>query len=296
MSQRTEERLRVIAGLREIADCFDHVLVDQWGVLHTGGPVLPAARACLGRLRAAGKTIAILSNSGRRAAANARRLTALGLPGSDYDFILTSGEAVWRGLAERVAPPYDRLGRRCFLVSRGGDRSIVEGLDLEIVPEIGPASFILLAGLDDDPADPAIWRPIFTAAAGHGVPLLCANPDLTMFAAGGLVPGAGAMAALYEALGGTVHYIGKPHRLVFDECLVRLGRPPGDRVLVVGDSLHHDIVGGSRAGLLTALVTGGVHAPDLAGATTPTALAEAVDRLAEDAGARPNWILPALTW
>src|SRR5690348_12241239 len=44
-----------IAGVREIADRFDHVLLDQWGVLHKGGSVFGAARDCVRRIRAAGK-------------------------------------------------------------------------------------------------------------------------------------------------------------------------------------------------------------------------------------------------
>ena len=66
-----------IAGLHAIADRFDHVLLDQWGTLHEGLAVFPAALDCVARLREAGKRILILSNSGKRASSNQRGLAAL---------------------------------------------------------------------------------------------------------------------------------------------------------------------------------------------------------------------------
>ena len=59
-----------IEGLRAIADRFDAVLVDQYGVLHDGRRAFPGAADCLRALRAAGKRIAVVSNSGKRAGPN----------------------------------------------------------------------------------------------------------------------------------------------------------------------------------------------------------------------------------
>jgi len=70
-----------ISGLRAIADRFDHVLLDQWGTLHEGKAIFPAARECVTRLREAGKRVLVLSNSGKRASrplmANAARSSGL---------------------------------------------------------------------------------------------------------------------------------------------------------------------------------------------------------------------------
>jgi HAD superfamily hydrolase (TIGR01459 family) len=282
-----------IAGLHEVADRFDSVLLDQWGALHDGRQVFPAARACVERLRAAGKRTLVLSNSGKRAADNIHRLEALGLPRAAYDALLTSGEAAWLGLRSRAEPPFNKLGRRCLLFTRGSDPAIVDGLDLEIVADVAAADFIFLAGIDDDRADPAFWRPLFAEAARRQLPMLCANPDLTMFAATGLVPAPGALGCLYESLGGQVHYIGKPHAPIFAAALRVLGEPPAERVLVVGDSLDHDILGGRRASMLTALIASGVHAAAL---TSATNLADSVQRLAPDTDHLPHWVMSEFTW
>jgi HAD superfamily hydrolase (TIGR01459 family) len=283
----------VIAGLREIAGEFDHVLTDQWGVLHKGRPVQPVVRDCVQRLRAAGKRVLILSNSGRRAEDNVRRLAALGLARSDYDALLTSGDVAWAGFRHRAAPPFDRLGRRCLLFTRGPDPFILEGLHLRPVTSVAEADFIFLAGIDEARADLESWRPLLADAARLGLPMLCANPDVVMFGAEGILPAPGAFARLFESLGGEVHYIGKPHAPIFAAALAALGQPPTSRVLVIGDSLDHDILGGNRAGMATALIASGVHEAALAAGDD---LAAAVRRLAADDAHRPRWVLRTLAW
>ena len=54
------------SGMAEVASRYDGFLVEQWGVLHDGTTPYPGAIACLERLRAVGKRVVLLSNSGRR--------------------------------------------------------------------------------------------------------------------------------------------------------------------------------------------------------------------------------------
>jgi len=282
----------IITGLQEIADRFDHVLLDQYGVLHHGKSVFVEARDCVAMLHEQGKTILVVSNSGKRSAYNLQRIAKAGLEPELYDGVLSSGEVAWEGLRDRNSVPFTQIGRRCFLISRDGDREVVDGLDLELV-DLEAADFILLAGLDDDQADASLWHERFAAAAARQVPMLCGNPDITMFAASGLAPGPGALAQSYEDLGGTVAYIGKPHRLIFEAALHRLGNPAPGRVLMIGDSLDHDILGGRGAGILTLLVTAGVHRAALVGASD---LAASLRRLAGSEARTPHWAIDRLVW
>ncbi|HET6157961.1 MAG TPA: TIGR01459 family HAD-type hydrolase [Dongiaceae bacterium] len=277
-----------IASLREIADRFDHVLLDQWGTLHEGKAVFSEARDCVRAVRAAGKKVLILSNSGRRSDDNEERLAGLGLSAKEHDGVLTSGEVVWHGLHDRISPPYDTLGRHALLIARGNALAMIEGLDFVAVTNPLRADFIWLAGLDDLSANPEDWREELEGFAARGLPMLCANPDLTMFTSRGLLPAPGALARLYAQLGGVVHYVGKPHAEIFAAALRKLGNPKPERVLVIGDSLDHDIEGGRRAGMLTALITSGVHAKALAGAT--------IGDLAGNAARMPHWAIPRLVW
>ncbi|TKV71835.1 TIGR01459 family HAD-type hydrolase [Bradyrhizobium elkanii] len=282
-----------IAGLHAIADRFDHVLLDQWGTLHEGLAVFPAALECVARLREAGKRILILSNSGKRAASNQRRLATLGLPADAYDGVLSSGEVTWRGLHAREQAPFAELGRACFLISRDDDRSIVDGTDLVVVANMREADFILLGGLDDNAAEPERWREGLATAAARQLPMLCANPDLVMFGVAGLIPAPGALAAFYHSLGGTVLFVGKPYPPMFAAARDQLGHPPPDRVLVIGDSLDHDIAGGRTAGMLTLLIGSGAHRATLAQASD---LPRAIKTVAGTPARMPHWTMDHLTW
>ncbi len=281
----------VITGLKEIADRFDHVLLDQYGVLHHGKSAFVEARDCVAALHQAGKTILVLSNSGKRSEYNQRRIAKSGIDPELHNGVLSSGEVAWQGLRDRKSVPFTQVGRRCFLISRDGDREVVGGLDLDLV-DLDAADFIMLAGLDDDQSDFA-WRDRLAGAAARKLMMFCANPDITMFGAAGLLPGPGALAQAYADLGGTVAYIGKPHRLIFDAALQQLGNPDPNRVLMIGDSLDHDILGGRGVGILTLLVTSGIHREALIGATD---LSASIRRLAGSEERTPHWAIDHLVW
>jgi HAD superfamily hydrolase (TIGR01459 family) len=284
---------KAIAGLCEIAGEFDVVLLDQWGALHEGQGVFPAAQECVSALHEAGKKTIVLSNSGKRAEDNATRLSALGLPANLYDGVLSSGEVAWRGLRDRHDDPFRALGRRCYLIARGNDRSIVSDLPLDIAGWVEDADFILLSGLDDAQADIALWQSVFTAASKLGLPMLCANPDLTMFGKDGLIPAPGALAARYAEMGGRVTYIGKPHAPIFTAALTQLGHPDPTRVVMIGDSLDHDIAGGRKAGIRTVLIASGVHRDTLIGKGD---LAQVTRVLAGADDNAPDWVIERLAW
>ena len=58
---------------------------------------------------------------------------------------------------------------------------------------------------------------------GITLPALCCNPDKLMLTPQGLMPAPGAIAALYEELGGTVSWIGKPYPAIYREAARRIG-------------------------------------------------------------------------
>ena len=282
-----------INDLRSITESFDHVLLDQWGTLHEGKSIYRNAYDCVVRLRESGKRVLVLSNSGRRAEPNLKRLAALGLPRETYDGVLSSGEVTWNGLLARAREPFANLGRSCFLITRDHDRSIVDGVDLRVVADISEADFILLGGLDEDVAEPAHWRARLSAAAARRLPMLCANPDLVMFGRSGLKPAPGALAAFYQSLGGAVQFVGKPHRAMFEAALECLGNPAPERVLVIGDSLDHDIAGGRAMGMLTLLISSGAHREALANAADQQ---HALRLMAGLQARMPHWTMKHLVW
>lgn len=256
------------AGLAELADRYDLFLVDQFGVLHDGSTAYPGAVEALGRLKAAGKTVILVSNSGKRAADNQVRLARLGFDPSSYDAFVSSGEVVWRLIADDQVPVPTTIPRplRCLLVNRRGDETTISGLGLDLADSAETADFVLLTGSDGDIRPLTDYRTALTPAAARRLPCLCANPDKVMILAEGTGYGAGAIADLYTALGGQVTWIGKPYTEIYRHALEEAGRfgckPDPSRVIGIGDSIEHDIAGAKHAGFAAALVTAGIHFDD----------------------------------
>jgi len=288
-------RSRFLEGVAALAPHFDGFLLDQWGVLHDGERALPGAREALERLVALGRPIVLLSNSGRRAAANRRRLAAMGLEPERMADIVTSGEAAWRFLKERPGPPWSELGRHCLLLTIEGDLGPVEGLDLVLVETVKAADFLFVSALDGRPAE--AYRPLAEEARARDLPMVCSNPDRHAPTPAGLQDTPGALAAIYASLGGRVLYVGKPYAPIYAICLRALGGLPRRAILAVGDSLEHDIAGARAQGLATCLVAAGIHAGELPVEGSPEALAEAVAALAARHGvAPPDFVLRRFSW
>lgn len=276
----------VISGLAEIADRYDAFLIDQFGVLRDGRRPYPGAAETLVRLKDQGKRIIILSNSGKRSAENDRRLVDLGFVAGSWDWFLTSGEVAWQILKKEGAQASGRP-RKCLLISRDGDLSPLNGLDLERTENGADADFVLLAASEGDLLPLSHYEALLAPAARRGVPCLCTNPDKVMLTKTGTAFGAGRIAELYEELGGTVRWIGKPFADIYDFALDFLGRPDPSRVCAIGDSIEHDIAGAANAGLGSVLVTTGIleHASD-----------EERQKLFAEHGATPDFILPKFLW
>ena len=284
------------SGLADLASRYRGFIIDQWGVLHDGARPYADALDCLMRLRESGKRIVLLSNSGNRTAVNHARLAEIGIDAALYDALVTSGEATWRALAERTDAFFAKLGRRCILWSRYGDRSIVDGLPLEVVERIEDAEFLLLAGVEND-ARLEHFGAQLEAAAERRLPMVCANPDIVAVqpdGAFGMAPGA--LAHHYEQLGGRVGYVGKPHRPIYEACLEALGEVSRAEVLTVGDSIAHDVAGGAAMELDTALIMSGIHGRLFDLDRGACANRAALEELAREYGVLPRWVLPRLAW
>jgi HAD superfamily hydrolase (TIGR01459 family) len=284
------------SGLADLASRYRSFIIDQWGVLHDGARPYAEAFDCLVRLREAGKQIVLLSNSGKRAAVNRARLAEIGLDEALYDGLVTSGEAAWQALAERREPFFAGLGSRCILWSRYGDRSIVDGLPLEAVARVEDADFLLLGGVEDD-ARLEDFNAALEGAAGRGLPMVCANPDIvTVLPDGSFGMAPGAVAHHYEQLGGRVGYVGKPYRPIYQACLEALGHPQHAEVLAIGDSMAHDVAGGAAIELDTALVMSGIHRRIFDVERGASANRAALQELAREYGVLPRWVLPRFRW
>lgn len=126
------------------------------------------------------------------------------------------------------------------------------------------------------------WEPVINAVVNFYIthpqaPLIVPNPDefypgekgRIQIAAGGV---ARFVVQVLKAYGLRLipHYLGKPYRSIFQLAQAILEKQHGDtipcrRILVVGDNLAADIVGGNKMGFRTALMMTGVTTPESLG-------------------------------
>ena len=243
-------------ALDEVLPRYDVFLLDQFGTLHDGTAPYPGVLRALRKLRTAGKRVVLLSNSGKRAGDNLQRLSRMGLPATLFDDAVTSGEAALALLAAgRIEAA--RGARRCLLLERDGDGRLLESVGLAAVPA-AEAELVVIAGSEGERRPLASYEEELAPLARAGVPALCLNPDKTMLTPRGPAFGAGRIAELYQRLGGSVSWIGKPYPAIYAATLESLGNPPRARVAGIGDSIEHDIAGANAAGCAAWLVRTGI--------------------------------------
>lgn len=272
-------------GVAALAERYGVFLLDQFGVLHDGQQPYPGAVEALSALKRAGKTVALISNSGKRAEPNERRLLTLGFEAGSWDHFVSSGEVAWRSFHNMAGSGALRAGTSCLLISRDGDRSAIEGLPLVLTERGDDAELVLIAASEGDRYDLDHYRKLLGPAAARKVSCFCTNPDRIMLTAVGPRFGAGEIADLYEQLGGSVTRVGKPYPAIYEAVLGLAGNPDRHDVVCIGDSVDHDIAGGNAAGVATALVLSGILADN-----------SDLDGLFDRLDARPDYILDAFHW
>ncbi len=161
--------------------------------------------------------------------------------------------------------------RRLFAITAalGDAESWAQDLPgIGLVANIAKADGHLLMGLPDDASGDAAIEPILAVALERNLPMFCSNPDKASPRQGGqLVRSPGAWAETFAQAGGNVFFYGKPHHAVFESLQRQMGIADPQRILMIGDSLEHDVAGAAAVGWKTLFIEGGLHAADLAGAS-----------------------------
>jgi HAD superfamily hydrolase (TIGR01459 family) len=282
--------MRLLSSIEAVADRYDAVLCDVWGVVHNGRAHYPAAAAALMRLRTRGKRVILITNVPKPRGPIPGQLDRIGFPRDAWDAIVTSGDAIRAELAARAPGPMHRIGP-------DSDRALWEGLGLAEAP-LSQARFVAISGLNRWEETPADYAHILRAAHERDLELLSANPDIVVRVGDDLVWCAGAIARDYAALGGRVVTAGKPHapiyQLAYRELEALAGAPiDKSRILAIGDGVSTDILGAQAQGLDSLFIASGMHGEAL---LTDGALDAAKVQAALKAdGAAATYVMPALT-
>jgi HAD superfamily hydrolase (TIGR01459 family) len=284
----------IIPGLGALADRFDALILDLWGVIHDGVEAYLGAREALVAIRAAGKRTLLLSNAPRRSDALVAQLDKMGIGRELYDFVLSSGEAVYLELKDRTDPFYAVLGRRLYHLGPDRDSNVYDRLDYRAVA-LDQADFILNTGPVELTETIADYQALLAEGVARGLPMVCANPDHVVIRQGARIMCAGELASRYAELGGTVSMRGKPDPAIYRQVSHILDAPK-DRILAVGDALHTDVRGAAGAGIGAIFVTQGIHAEELGIRPGDRPDAARLEALVASHGDRPLAALATLCW
>jgi HAD superfamily hydrolase (TIGR01459 family) len=241
--------------------------------------------------------VLLLSNAPRRSRTVVAQFPAKGIRPDLYDGVLTSGDAARDLLLAGAADMSRPFRGTCLFIGPDNDADVLDDTAIARTDRAEAADFVLAVGPFRRPDPVEAYTELLGEALARRLPLLCANPDLEVLRGPVREICAGAIAALYESMGGQAIYFGKPHAPIYAASLVQLGGPAPERVLAVGDSLRTDIAGAAAAGIDQMLITSGIHAEALGLAdrfADPNAAALA--RLCTRTGAAPTYAATALRW
>ncbi|MFV2003101.1 MAG: HAD-IIA family hydrolase [Paracoccaceae bacterium] len=270
---------QTVPDLAALSAHFDVFLLDAFGVLNVGETAIPGAPQRIRDLQNAGKTVMVISN----AAGYPKRLLLERYARLGYDIapasILTSREVILAALARRP------LAKAGMMASQIFAREELDHLNAEFLGEDATLydqvdEFLLFGSAEWTDQRQAL---LIASLRANPRPVLVGNPDIVAPRLDGLSREPGHFAHhLANETGTAPTFFGKPFANIFDMARSRLpANIDPDRVVMVGDTLHTDILGGRVAGFKTALITG---FGSLKGMDVPNAIAQS--------GIVPDFIMP----
>ena len=279
--------MRALSSILELyEEGYRGFLLDQFGVLHDGVTPYPGAVDAVRSLAEAGASLVLVSNSSQRAMNVWKRLEPMGFLPSYFVGVITSGELANEAFATRgegVGPlaGHKDVSRVIHFTWAERGKISLDGLNLECTTEAAEAEIVLASGVDamgtrDGPPTPRSLdelKEIARKCAERDLPIVIANPDYVTVAGAQdgkpLAEMPGAFMKVYESCGkkDRILCMGKPGTFMFERGVATLQAHNDaltlENIVMVGDSLHHDITGAKSANVHSVWVLNGIHADDI---------------------------------
>ena len=262
---------QMLTGFADIAENYDALIVDIWGVLHDGQAPFKGVDAALLNYREQGGKVLLLSNAPRPGASTIRGLEAIGNRRDGFDDILTSGDAI-RALMNDMG----REGKKICHIGPQKDADLITNLEVKFVDEDAADAILFSGPYDDTTETPDDYSDMLARFKARNLPLLCPNPDRTVQFGGRMIYCAGAVAEAYENIGGEVVWVGKPYPMVYARACAMLSDMTGledPRLLAIGDGPKTDMLGAEAAGIDALFIGGGLASASGADIENPEAIA-----------------------
>ena len=221
-------------------------LIDMDGVIYRGGHLIPGADRFINDLRSAEVPFRFLTNNSQRTRRDvATRLQRLGID-VEPEHVYTCAMATARYLAGQ------KPGGTAYVIGEGGMLTALHENGYSVVdrdPDYGVVGEGRTFSFEMAEAALNMVR--------GGARLVATNLDPNCPTPTGARPGCGALVALLEAASGVRAFsVGKPSPLMMRAARKELGLR-AEEIVVIGDTMETDVLGGVQMGCRTVLVLSG---------------------------------------
>lgn len=247
---------KLISSLLDVADEFDVLLLDGFGVLNVGPEAISGMPEVINELVTKGKQAFVLTNAATYPVA----INAVRYPNWGYN-ILPENVISSRNAVEHALPSHPLSARKKLwgvIGSANYDSSTLHARTVHLNEEnVDSVDGIIFLGAMDWDNDKHAW--LIESLAKRPRPVLVGNPDVCapLIEKFTVEPGTYSV-DIKEIDGVDIHFFGKPFQLCyalsFNKIISAVGNIDPSRVLMVGDTLHTDILGGNTFGMKTALM------------------------------------------
>tara|TARA_Y100000590_G_scaffold26597_1_gene29909 strand:+ start:372 stop:1190 length:819 start_codon:yes stop_codon:yes gene_type:complete len=271
-------RRKIIEGLSEVHTRYDTFFIDLWGVVHNGVQLYPQAIEVLKNINKLEKRFVLISNAPRPSKNVKNFLLKLKMEENLAINIFTSGEAALKSLQGNL------YGKNFFHLGPARDNSLFAGFEKN-KKELDSADFILCTGFLDGKEDLLDYHKSLLKNYTH-IKMICTNPDLIVHRGEKKEFCAGAIAKIFEELGGTVIYFGKPYPDIYNFCIQK-----NERILAIGDNIRTDIKGANNMKFDSLFIINGIHKNEFS-----NILPENYDKVLESYKTETTYYQKNLSW
>ena len=246
------ERSIQISNIGEVADQIDVFLLDAFGVLNVGDTVIAGAPERVAALQAAGKQVFVVTNGASLPPeVSLAKYKKFGFNFKQSD-VIASRDALSVGLMGRPEKLWGVMALKQSKLEDFPVPCVGLGLDPLIYDQV--EGFILLGSA---PWTEAHQDMMISSLKRNPRPVLVGNPDIVAPRETGLSLEPGWYAHdLAHRTGIKPEFFGKPCTNVYDLALAKIDPSiPRDRIAMVGDTLHTDVLGGAAIGVKSILIT-----------------------------------------
>ncbi|MEM5500362.1 HAD-IIA family hydrolase [Ahrensia kielensis] len=238
--------------LEAIVEPYDVIMLDAYGILNVGEVAIEGAASRIASLRECGKKVMVVSNSA--AYPKPRMMERYARLGFDFtpSEVVTSREALVQYIEQFNSMKWG------MMLNASHGISDLESVNAECLTD-EPSTYDAVDGFLLFGAD--AWSDerqemLEGSLRKNPRPVIVGNPDMVAPRERGLSREPGYFAhRLADKTSVKPRFIGKPFKEIYDLALSRQSlKLEPSRVLMVGDTLHTDILGGSQMGFDTALV------------------------------------------